>query len=255
MNTCLHRLAVALGALCFVMSSPAFASALDNTAWVLSSLAGQALLPKATPTARFEGGRVSGTDGCNRYSATYTATDTALEIGARGPSTMMACPPAVMRQAEAFMAALTGASSFRIEGDVLTLLAASGATLATFAAQASSLAGTSWEVTGYNNGKQAVVSLLKGTTVTMTFAADGKVTGSAGCNRFFATYQLDRGKLSFGPPGTTRKHCEKPDGVMTQEQRFLAALATAATTQFEGERLHLRTKDDALAMTLRKKAP
>lgn len=243
-----------LVAACACLSASALASDLDGTRWVLSSLSGGSVLPKATPTAHFEAGRVQGTDGCNRYSAPYTSSGSVIAVGSRGPSTMMACPPAVMKQAEAFNAALAGARSFRVEAGELSLLSAPGTVLATFAPQAQSLAGTSWRVTGYNSGKEAVVSVRTGTSMTMTFTADARVSGSAGCNRFSASYQLDGGKLSFGPPAATRKHCPKPEGVMEQEQRFLAALATVATARFEGDRLDLRTAADALAMTLAKQA-
>jgi heat shock protein HslJ len=134
----------------------------------------------------------------------------------------------------------------------LELLTAEGAVLATFAAQSQSLAGTSWNVTGYNNGKQAVVSVLNGTSLTMAFAADGKVGGSAGCNRYSAAYTSEGQKLNIGPAAATRMMCTKPEGVMEQEQQFLRALETVATARFEGDRLELRTAGGQLAMTLTK---
>jgi heat shock protein HslJ len=241
-------------AACAAMTSSADAPDLNGTAWVLASLPGQTLLADAVPTAQFEGGRVQGTDGCNRYFAPYTRTGSALQVGERGGMTMMACPPAVTRQAEAFMKALTGARSYRVADSRLQLLAADGAVLATLAAQPKSLAGTSWRVTAYNNGRQAVVSTLTGTNLTMAFSNDGRVSGSAGCNTFTGPYTADGGKLSFGPAAATRRMCVQPEGVMEQEQRFLAALRTVATARFEGDRLELRTADGALAATLSKAA-
>jgi len=250
-------LSAAFCLLCAWAAAPAsaLASDLDGTRWVLSTLSGQRVLASAPSTAHFEGGRVQGTDGCNRFSAPYASTGSTITVGSRGPSTMMACPPASMRQAEAFTAALAAARSFRVERGELTLLSATGTVLATLAAQDQSLAGTSWEVTGYNNGREAVVSVLSGTALTLAFAPEGRVAGSAGCNRFFATYDLDGAKLSFGSPAATRMLCGKPEGVMDQEQRFLAALATVATARFEGARLELRTAGDALALTLTRQAP
>jgi heat shock protein HslJ len=168
---------------------------------------------------------------------------------------MMACAPAVMKHAEAFMGALAGARSFRIEGGQLQLLSGSGAVLATLAPQSQSLAGTAWQVTGFNNGKQAVVSVLTGTTLTMAFSADGRVSGSAGCNRFTTAYTADGQKLTFGPAAATRMMCTRPEGVMEQEQQFIKALETVATARFEGDRLELRTAAGALAATLAKDTP
>lgn len=241
----------ALLSACATMTPAGSPPDLHGTAWVLSSLPGQSLQPGAAPTAAFENGRVQGTDGCNRFSAPYTRTGSTLQVGSRGASTMMACAPAVMKQAEAFMGALTGARSYRVEGGQLQLLSAGGAVLATFAPQSQSLAGTTWRVTGYNNGRQAVVSVLSGTTLTMAFSGDGKVSGSAGCNRFTAGYKAEGQKLAFSPAAATRMMCA-PEGVMEQEQQFLKALETVATARFEGDRLELRTAADALAMTLTK---
>lgn len=236
-------------AACTAMAPAGSPPYLNGTAWVLSSLPGQTLQPGATPTATFENGRVQGTDGCNRYTAPFTVTGTRLEVGSRGASTMMACAPAVMKQAEAFMSALTRATTYRVVDGQLQLQAAGGVVLATFAPQSQSLAGTSWRVTGYNNGRQAVVSVLSGTTLTMAFSGDGKVSGSAGCNRFTAGYVAKGQKLTFGPAAATRMMCAAA-GVMEQEQQFLKALETVATARFESDRLELRTAAGALAMTL-----
>jgi heat shock protein HslJ len=243
---------IALISACTTVTPAGSPPDLNGTAWVLSSLPGQTLQPGATATATFEGGRVQGTDGCNRYTAPFTVSGSTIQVGSRGASTMMACAPAVMKQAEAFMSALTGARGFRVEGGRLQLLSGSGAVLATFAAQSQSLAGTAWRVTGYNNGRQAVVSVLTGTTLTMAFSADGRVSGSAGCNRFTAAYTADGQKLTLGPAAATRMMCARPEGVMEQEQQFLKALETVATARFEGDRLELRTAAGALAATLAK---
>jgi heat shock protein HslJ len=218
---------------------------------VLAALPGQTLLADGVPTLRFEGGRASGTDGCNRYSTTYTAKGSALEFGARGASTMMACPPPQMKQAEAFNGALARTRSHRVAGGRLELLSAEGTVVATFAAQSQSLAGTSWQVTGFNNGRQAVVSPLTGTELTMAFSADGKVAGSAGCNRYTSTWSSEGAKLALTPAAATRRMCPQP-GIMEQEQQFLKALETVATARFEGDRLELRTADGALAATLKR---
>lgn len=222
---------------------------LDGTAWVLSSLPGRTLVPKQTPTLGFEGGRASGTDGCNRYSTPYTVKGTAIEVSPRGISTQMACPPEVMQQAETFMTALSLAKSHRVSGDELQLLAADGAVLATLAAQSRTLAGTQWQVTGINNGKGAVVSVLAGSTVNVAFDGQGRASGSAGCNRFMAGYESDGSKLRFTAPGTTRKMCAEA-GWMEQEQMFVRALESVATMRAEGHRLEMRRADGALALTL-----
>jgi len=246
-------LASLLSAACASMTSASDAPDLDGTAWVLSSLAGRTLIEGATATLRFDGDRASGTDGCNRYTTSYTAEGSQLKFDAAGAATMMACPPAIMEQARAFTSSLGATRSHRISDGQLQLLGADGAVVASFAPQSMVLAGTSWRVTGYNNGRQAVVSVLADTQLSMSFADDGRVSGSAGCNNFMGTYTLTGSSLRLGPAATTRKLCAVP-GVMEQEQQFLKALESVATIRQEGERAELRTADDALAVSLSKDA-
>lgn len=235
---------------CAAMPATTDAPSLDGTAWVLSALPGRELLPFGSVTLRFEAGRASGTDGCNRYTVPYAATGSTLKVGSAGTSTQMACPPDVMQQARAFMSSLTDARSYRVDAGQLQLLGADGVVLASLAPQGQGVAGTSWGVTGYNNGKQAVVSALVGTTLSMAFSDDGRVSGSAGCNNYSGTYQSDGSSLRFGPMATTRKMCAEPQRIMEQEQQFLKALETVATVRREGDGLELRTAEGALAVSL-----
>ena len=226
-------------------------ASLDGTAWILKSLRGHTPAAGATATLRFDGGRVQGTDGCNRYTAPVATEGANITIGPRAATTNMACLPDIMKQADGFMAALTSAARYRMSGRELSLLGGDGALLATFAPQPQSLTGTSWRVTGINNGKDAVVSVLTDTSLTVSFAKDGKATGSAGCNHFTSTYQEGSGALTFTAPAATRRMCVTP-GVMEQEQFFLKALESVATMRMEGDGLELRTKDGALAVELRR---
>jgi len=246
-------LASLLSAACASMTSAPDVPDLDGTAWVLSALPGRTLVEGATATLRFENGRASGTDGCNRYATSFTADGGKLAFGEAGAATMMACAPEVMEQARAFTSGLGAASRYRIAAGQLQLLGADGAVVASFAPQSLSLASTAWRVTGYNNGRQAVVSVLAGTELSMAFAADGRVSGSAGCNNFMGTYTVSGSALKLGPAATTRKLCAQP-GVMEQEQQFLKALEAVATIRQEGDRAELRSADGALAVSLRKDA-
>jgi heat shock protein HslJ len=155
-----------------------------------------------------------------------------------------------MQQAEAFKRGLTRTRAFDMEAGQLRLLDSEGAVTARFDPQPEGLAGTAWIVNGYNNGRQAVVSVLNGTELTMEFSADGRVAGSAGCNRYTGSFKQDGKTLSFGPAAATRRMCVEPEGVMEQEQQFLKALETVTTARQEADRLELRTADGAMAVTL-----
>ncbi len=225
---------------------------LAGTSWMLATLNGQPALTDTTVTLNFVAGKVAGSDGCNNYSGTYTADGTNIKFSQPMAATMMACPDPIMKQATAYMQALGQAATYKADAKQLSFSDASGKELATFTAQSTSLAGTSWIVTGYNNGKQAVVSVAAGTELTANFGADGKLTGSAGCNNYTASYQTDGNKISIGPAAATQKACEQ--AVMDQEQQYLAALATAAIYRIDGNKLELRTADGALAASFQKAA-
>jgi putative lipoprotein len=80
-----------------------------------------------------EGGRLSGSDGCNRFSGSYELEGEGITLG-QMLRTQMACvdTPDIERE---FQAALQSASRWRIVGDRLELLDANGARLAAFQAR------------------------------------------------------------------------------------------------------------------------
>lgn len=224
---------------------------LDGSSWVLVTLNGQPALAETVITLNFESGKISGSDGCNRYSASYTVDGGTLTVAEDMVSTEMACSEPIMEQAGAFTTALQEAGAYGTDGEQLELLDPSGTAWATFTAASSELDGTSWIVISYNNGKQGVVTVLAGTELTASWA-DGQVSGSAGCNNYTATYEVSEQEIRLGQAAVTQKLCAAPAGVMEQETLYLQALATAATYRIEGNQLELRTADDALAVKLTK---
>ncbi|MCQ4311876.1 META domain-containing protein [Stutzerimonas sp. VN223-3] len=58
--------------------------------------------------------------------------------------------------------------------------------------------------------------------VSLTFSED-RVYGNAGCNHWFASYQLDNQQIRFSEIGSTRKMCA--EHIMKQEQHFLELLS------------------------------
>ena len=230
------------------------APSLESTAWTLTALPGTASI-SGSPTMRFEGGRVSGLDGCNTYRASYTADATSFAVTGPIVTTRKACGGAADAQARALQTALSAARAVRVSGDRLVLVDGAGAELATFAAQPQDVTGTTWTITGYNNGKKSVVSLLDGTTLTLSFGANGSATGSAGCNRFSGSYTTNGQKVSIGPLAATRKMCTRPEAIMEQEAAYLKALMMGQRVRIDGDRLEIRTDDDALAISARRAKP
>ena len=143
----------------------------------MSEVAGAAAKPGSF--LGFAGGNVAGWTGCNGFGGTYTQSGVSLSI-TLGPVTQIACTELAEQEA-AVLAALPKVASLAQSGGTLTLLDAGGTALLAYTAQEeASLVGPAWEVTGLNNGKQAVTTVVAGSTLTATFAADGTVTGAAG---------------------------------------------------------------------------
>ncbi len=223
---------------------------LENTNWLLTALNDQPVMPETQVTINFTDHLVSGTDGCNRYNSSYTADDLHLAIDKNIASTMMACAEPVMRQASAFTSALSQAAVFKLSSGTLTLFDAHQKTLAVFTVQSQALAGTSWIVTGYNNGRQAVISVLAGAPLTLNFVADGRLHGSAGCNTYSGSFQTSGADLTLSALASTMMACSDPVGIMDQESQFLHALQSAVSYHIDGDQLELRDRSAALAVSL-----
>jgi heat shock protein HslJ len=162
---------------------------------------------------------------------------------------MMACPPPASDVETAYLANLNKSASFTATADSLTIFDASGATLLVYAASTGpALTQGEWHVTGYNNGKQAVVSVAAGSDPTAVFGTDGTVSGNATCNTFNGTYTIDGDKITVGPLATTRMACAT-DELNAQEAAYLAALQGAATYQIRGTSLELRDASGATPVT------
>lgn len=226
--------------------------ALEGTAWTLVGLAGRKAVT-GVPTLRIERGMVGGNDGCNTFRAPHTVDGTAFAVSGPIVSTQKACQQAVMAQARALHAALTKARATRVNEGRLTLLDEGGAELATFTAQAQDVTSTSWSITGYNNGNQAVVSVLAGTALTLDFGTEGRVTGSAGCNRFTGAYAAADRTVAISGAAATRRMCVEPAGIMEQEAAYLKALEMGTHVRIDGSRLEIRTAAGALTVSAQRK--
>jgi len=224
----------------------AMKAAIENIDWQQVTAEGQA----SAATIRFEGGRVHGFGGCNRFVGGYVLDGDRLQLESPA-GTMMACEPSVMAAESAFLAALGGAHRVSVEAGRLTLAGAGDASqpLVFEPVPPPRLDGVNWEVTGFNNGRQAVVGVLADTTVQLAFD-ERAVYGLAGCNRFRAAYSIDGNTISIEPPAATRMFCGG-EGVMEQEQQFLVALASATTWSIERGMLDMHREDGERVLTAR----
>ncbi len=107
---------------------------LESTPWRLVELSGKAVAaddPKAAASLQFDAvsKRFSGSGGCNRISGSYEVSGDKLHLGPIAATRMM-CPQPVMDVETAFLAALGSVTSYKIDGNTLSLFGASGSVLA-----------------------------------------------------------------------------------------------------------------------------
>jgi heat shock protein HslJ len=107
----------------------------------------------------------------------------------------------------------------------------------------STLEQNKWSLNYYgeqNNQEQ----VLKGTVITATFdKTKREVSGSSGCNTYFATYEINKNTLSISNLVWTEMACLSPVGVMEQEQEFLSQLADAESFQVDDTSLTITCSD------------
>jgi heat shock protein HslJ len=217
-------------------------AALRGEAWVLSSGVDVEGWEQVAPSASFAEAKVSGSSGCNRFSASYTLDGPQLRLGPL-VSTKMACPGVGDEVERAFTAALGRVAAWRVDDD-LVLLDDDAAELLRFKAAS---VGGAWTVTAFRQ-PGSVSSPIPGTKLTATFE-DGKLSGDAGCNPYTTTYRSVRGTIEIAAPGSGRMACDTPKGVMEQERAYLDALPAAAKYEVGGSNLTLLAADGTIVAT------
>lgn len=241
-------------------SAESGAEAPTGQVWALHSVSGGTAMQIEHPDRYTIEFKADGTYGiradCNSGGGTYTFQDGMLSLR-EGPLTLAACGPDSF--SAGFLEGLSNIASYDRTGDALVLTLADGskmhfAPLPTSAQLGGTegLAGTEWNVTGYNNGRGGVTSLVPATELTVNFGTDGSVSGSAGCNTFTGSYAVDEADgIAFTPLAATRKMCPGEE-IMDQESQFLAALANATNWEIRGDRLQMRDNGGALQVDLRR---
>jgi heat shock protein HslJ len=229
-------LAALLLSACTGSLAPGFT--LEGSAWILTHIQGNPILPGTTPTLSFDSGQVSGNGSCNSFGGEYKQSGRQLTIGTL-MSTMMACMPAgLMDQEQAYLAALQAAAGFTVEAGRLKISDSTGTVILVFSPQDTALEGKTWQMVSYRDETGSLVPVVTGSRVTAEFAG-GALSGSAGCNHYSASYTHANDTLSIQPTTITEMYCEAPTGVMEQETQFLNVLAQTSSCQVDFNRLTL----------------
>lgn len=110
---------------------------------------------------------------------------------------------------------------------------------------ANPLTGTKWQLVTL-----AQQDALATAAVTIEFIDDA-LSGSAGCNTYSATYQLNGTMMTISPAAATRMACAD-EQQMAQETTYLEGLGTITQFQIVDGQLQLRNGSDAVVMVFAK---
>jgi heat shock protein HslJ len=213
----------------FAVTAPASASlqanagTLEGTTWKVVELAGTAVPPQSTARAAHlvfgAGGRLSGSDSCNRITGSYTLAGNGVTFG-QIAATRMACPDTAEIERR-FHGALKGTSHWSIVSPRLELYGATGKPLAILERWTpppppgeSALQGTTWQLVKFVGGDGRILKPDDRAKYSIEFADAGRMNARIDCNRGRATWKAAgaSGPIELGPLALTRAKC--PAGSM-----------------------------------------
>lgn len=156
---------------------------------------------------------IGASGGCNQMGGQASLDGDVLVVDGPMAMTEMACDEPLMKQDTWLADLLSDRPALLLVGDRLTL------TTDTYTVQMIDektanpdrpLEGTKWTLTGMLSGSEdtgAVSSVPQGVTAALVFA-DGRLSGTDGCNRLMGSYQVESGTLVVSDLATTRMACQ-----------------------------------------------
>lgn len=191
-------------------------------------------------------GKAGGSYGCNAFGADVSVKGDTLTFGTPR-STKRACMDDGRMNFEKDLVRALGAGKFtaKVDDGRMTLSTPKGDRVNFTSRPAepnAPLTGTKWQVSAVGDGGTAAAlpKEMDG-KVHLTFGEDGKVRGSLGCNTVTAKAEVADGRITFGPPTTTRKMC--PGEPMKTERKLLKLFDGKARYEVKQDTLRLTAAD------------
>lgn len=115
-----------------------------------------------------------------------------------------------------------------------------------------SILGVTWNLSQFGN--PTALSDARGVPgPSLFFQTDGHISGSTGCNRFNATFTIDKDRIQFGTLAATKKMCPTGDPLLLeQEQSMLEILQQADHLVLEPDRLQILSSGNAKILIFKK---
>ncbi|MDX1615296.1 MAG: META domain-containing protein, partial [Candidatus Promineifilaceae bacterium] len=220
-------------------------TALIGRGWQLTSIGNDAPQADRPITLIFQDARrFSGQSDCRSFLGTYQAD--AHDIAFTSLSMLGEIEPACQPE-ELY---LPGNGDYRLTADSLAIIPDRGPAFhyePLPSPAADRLAGSSWRLLARTEvidpAPRDVVAVVPGTEITLQFD-DEQISGSAGCNGYGASYeQQAENELTFAVAEATAMGCLEPEGIMAQEQAYLAALTGVQRYSIDGPHLWLSLAD------------
>lgn len=231
-----------------VVAEPAPFPDLTGSEWRITQMGGTAIISGREPVLEFRSdGQVGGSGGCNSFFGRYEQAGSKLTVTGLGSTRMMCLGDGIMEQERAFLDLLGGVTELTFRPDpagALTVTSESGVSFTGTPATPAppvvtpdpeALTGAEWIVEDINR-----MGIIDNSHLTLTFGADGRVSGSTNCNAFGGVYLADETTVTLAPLAMTQRACAAP-AMAQQEQRYMAAL--------NGEMAWTITPDGALELT------
>ena len=195
--------------------------------------------------------QVGGVAGCNNIRGAMWQEADKLRF-TNMISTLMACPEE-MREREILMG-LNSTTSYKLEGNLLTLLNPDGKLLVYEKEQVDGGQESDdsyrlhdiWVLENIGGKEVGPKDFMKEMPRLEIKVEDRKYFGNTGCNNMFGEVEINGESLKFGPAATTRMMCPGD-----YEQQFLKALTLANKWKVENMKLYLYEGDNEL-MILKK---
>jgi heat shock protein HslJ len=99
-----------------------------------------------------------------------------------------------------------------------------------------------WRLT-FLGAPDAETPVVENSTITLEFSADGKAGGTAGCNTYGGSYEVQGDQLLLGEMVSTLMACVD-QAVMDQELAYLRALQSAGRFVVDGDTLRIWYDDE-----------
>lgn len=213
---------------------------LSGRGFVSSDVTGYDLVDGSEITMNFLDDSLSVNAGCNTMSGGYEITDDAF-VADQFAMTMMACDDPLMAQDTWLSEFLASSPTIALDGSTLSF-SGDEVTITLDEIEPAALVGTTWTVTG-TVANEAVSSVPRESTASITIADDGTVAVETGCNNGSGSVEVGDDTLTFGPIATTKMAC--PPEQTALETSVLSVLQGEVTYEIDGSNLSLRSGDGA----------